>query len=576
MRSLKPARLVAVALLVVTLSCTRDAASGPTTTAAPSTTTMSTTTTSTSTTSTTVPPTTTTIAAPGPITRPTTDPSICAPQSARGVEFTDHTLTLFAISREAPIPIQIIGDQAGDSYQEFALVERFFASSSISVGGDDFEIAGNHVRVAAYPNGNGNARWVLPDGSIAYLRSRGLDRPALEAIIARLTPRDRTAPIPGFDFDSTTGGATQFAILHEHLNTGLDGKVATVDCVSPTTGYSYTISAVDADPIVAYGGVIDRPVPLEVGVNSGTLIVINGRADPSAPTIADVVNADDENWAALLANAPTVDQLAGWPPPPTTVPSLTDVPMVLPAAVVSGEIPVTRREYADDPATLHDFTQFWVRPGPHSAVLSIETNTNNGQPPPDGAAVDVLGWDRAFFVHNMAAGYTQLWLGAPSGSVGIWAYGLTRDEVATIAASLTRRAGQPGWDVDQLPDGLGAVHEGWLLGAASRTIRSTGESPDLEMSIIHGVPSAIMTPGWFGSALDLIDINGHTGVLWESQGRAAVTWSPQADLTIVLGFVGPPSIAMELARSIVTVDKATWRVHTTLAPADDGCNSMFC
>lgn len=49
-----------------------------------------------------------------------------------------------------------------------------------------------------------------------------------------------------------------------------------------------------------YASVIDRPVPLVVGYRDGTLTVIQGIADPSAPTIDDVVNADVRVWAELL------------------------------------------------------------------------------------------------------------------------------------------------------------------------------------------------------------------------------------------------------------------------------------
>jgi hypothetical protein len=255
---------------------------------------------STSTLAVTVTSTTSTPAMAETITRPITDSSICDPRSARGSKFSDYTLTLFAISREAPIPIQIIGNRAGRSLDAFALVERFFTSDIPTGGSKTIGINGNRVRINTYPNGNGDARWKLPDGSIAYLRSRGLDRAALESIIAGLSPRDPSSAIPGFDFDSSTN-TSQFELLHEHTNTGLGGNVATLECVSPVTGFIYQISAIDADPIVEYGGVIDRPVPLEVGMNAATLIVINGRPDPSAPTVADVGNADTSAWAALLS-----------------------------------------------------------------------------------------------------------------------------------------------------------------------------------------------------------------------------------------------------------------------------------
>lgn len=301
------ARRVVVSVLAATAACTGDgggsvnsttASSAVTTPARASSTTLSE---SSSTIAVNETSTTSTLATAETITRPMTDSAICDPRSARGSQFSDHTLTLFAISREAPIAIQIIGNRAGQSFDAFALVERFFTSDIPTGGNKTIDINGNQVRINTYPNGNGDARWKLPDGSIAYLRSRGLDQGAVETIIAGLSPRDPSAAIPGFDFNASTG-TSQFELLHEHTNTGLGGNVATLECASPVTGFIYWISAIDADPIVEYAGVIDRPVPLEVGIHTGTLIVINGRPDPSAPTVADVGNADTTTWATLLSN----------------------------------------------------------------------------------------------------------------------------------------------------------------------------------------------------------------------------------------------------------------------------------
>jgi hypothetical protein len=577
-RFAKRVRLTAIALLVATASCTGDGSS-VSSTAEPTTSVASTTTTAVPDTTTPAPtteaPTTTSVAEAATITRPVVDPSICAPVSARASNFAGHTLNLFAISREAPIPIQIIGNPAGDSYGAFALVERFFASDFISGGGDTIEINGNQVRIGVYGNGNGNARWMLPDGSIAYVRSRGLDRAALEAIVERLSPRDKSAAIPGFDFDDSSA-TPELALLHEHLNTGLSGRISSVECVNPVTGFGYQISALDADPIVEYGSVIDRPVPLEVGVRDGTLIVISGPADPTAPTIADVVNTDVDTWATLLAATPVpADLLAGWPPSPATVPDVADVPLLFPSAIPAEMVPLTRAEGDDDPTDLVEYSQFWFGNGPDAVVLSIDTYLWQA-PPADEEVIDIAGWDRASFV-PMSSGYTHLWLGSPSGSVSLWAHGLGRDDVAMIAASLGRRGpGLPGWDVGNMPDRLTLVHEGWNLGAASRTIRSTGE-PRFEMSIVHGVPSVITTPFGFATTIDLLDINGATGVAWAIEGRAAVTWSVGPDLTVVLGYGGPLETAIELARSVEPVDKATWNATTTPDPStDDGCNSMFC
>jgi hypothetical protein len=80
------------------------------------------------------------------------------------------------------------------------------------------------------------------------------------------------------------------------MNTDVVVEVARFECHVAATGYVYTISAVNGDPVFQYGGVIDRPRPLEVGIRNGTLIVIDGFADAEAPTVDDVIDANLMTW----------------------------------------------------------------------------------------------------------------------------------------------------------------------------------------------------------------------------------------------------------------------------------------
>ena len=89
-------------------------------------------------------------------------------------------------------------------------------------------------------------------------------------------------------------------LLVEHLNTGVFGRGATFTCTS--TNFIYRISTLDGDPVFVYALVIDRPVPLEVGYQEGTLVVIGGNADPTAPTVKDVFNMTQAAWDDLLAH----------------------------------------------------------------------------------------------------------------------------------------------------------------------------------------------------------------------------------------------------------------------------------
>ena len=102
----------------------------------------------------------------------------------------------------------------------------------------------------------------------------------------RRTLERLTESIPGFDYTSRAGATIQLELLHEQLNTDIRGEVAGFECRVVATDYVYRISALGGDPIYQYAGVIDRPPPLEVGIRDTTVIVINGLADPTAPTVA--------------------------------------------------------------------------------------------------------------------------------------------------------------------------------------------------------------------------------------------------------------------------------------------------
>ena len=115
----------------------------------------------------------------------------------------DITYRPFALAREQPIPLQVIAQPIDGLAKPFAVVVRLFSSDRDFPSEHPVIINGTEVNITIFENGNGQAAWSLPDGSKAYLRSRDLDQAAIEDVVARLTPRDRTASIPGFDVAST-------------------------------------------------------------------------------------------------------------------------------------------------------------------------------------------------------------------------------------------------------------------------------------------------------------------------------------------------------------------------------------
>lgn len=240
------------------------------------------------------------------ITRPVTERLTCDPVSARET-FTEG-LTLFARPSANPIPIQVVADPVDGPVGPFAVVQRFFGDDRRPTGDEAVDIDGTTFWIRLVDDGNGVAEWDVGDGSFGYVRSRGLDRTALLDLLGALEPRAATASIPGFEYAPPDGGPD---LLHEQMNTDVGGEVGSSECVVASTGYQYRLSAINGDPVFQYGGVIDRPVPLEVGLSGSSLIVISGVADPNAPTVADVVEADSDVWLELRSRPQWSEQEEG-------------------------------------------------------------------------------------------------------------------------------------------------------------------------------------------------------------------------------------------------------------------------
>jgi hypothetical protein len=245
----------------------------------------------------------------GDLLRPFVDSTICAPLTASGdgtATGSTFDLHLFGWPTSAPsFPIQIVGDPNGGPTAPFALVQRYPDQTDSGVRPtiriNDWDVA---LQVGPNDHGviTGDARWKLADGGEGYVRSRGIDRDTLISIIASLTPRDAGAPIPGFEYSPPPSLGPALQLIVEHLNTGVYGRSATLQCQVVASNLLYRITTLDGDPVFQYALVIDRPVPLELGYQQGTLVVIEGVEDSTAPTVAEVFNTDVDTWNDLLAN----------------------------------------------------------------------------------------------------------------------------------------------------------------------------------------------------------------------------------------------------------------------------------
>jgi META domain-containing protein len=270
-----------------------------------------------------------------------------------------------------------------------------------------------------------------------------------------------------------------------------------------------------------------------------------------------------------------VDLLAGWPSPPELIPDIASVPLLLPTIPVPGATDAERTEHADDPATIHDYTQTWVGGASNTSVLVITTNlSQHHDPVAVDRLVEVGSWDTAFF-YRTTPDVSTMGLDDPSGLVVVWGSNMSPDDIMDVAESLTARPDEtPGWDVGALDASFTPLHEGWGFGAASRAVRWNAGSTVAELDIFWGVPSAF---DLLDAEISATEVRGVPALAYFDGTRAAVTWSPAPDVVVRFGLYGSLDDAIAIARSIEVVDEATWEAASVVGTAfSDGCNSMFC
>jgi hypothetical protein len=250
-------------------------------------------------TTTTLEETTTTLETAEVIARPYVDPTACGTGAVSVYRSRDLTYFPFAVGREQPIPLQVLAETSDGVAKPFAVVLRLSAGSRDLPEDHPVLINGSKVGVTVFANGNGAAAWTLADGTKAYMRSRDLNAAAIVALVTRLSPRDSSAAIPGFDLQPSSD-PNALVLLHEHLNTGLSGMVTTFQCQTDFNQGIYRIRAIDGDPVWVYFGIIDAPRPYAVGVNGDGAITITNTVTHTI-TLQQVTNAEPATWSALPA-----------------------------------------------------------------------------------------------------------------------------------------------------------------------------------------------------------------------------------------------------------------------------------
>jgi hypothetical protein len=296
------------ALVVVIVSCSDVQRAAPTTTPVtsvvgqPSTTTALPSSTSIASTTTRL-ATTTTVPAPELIIRPYVDPKVCGDPAKANNTFQLSDWVPFAVAGPQRLPIQVFAQPTNGIAQPFAVLLRISKTLDRRTNDHPWSINGAHVSIDIVGNGNASAAWTLPDGTWAYLRARDLDQAAIVALISRLTPRNRTAPIPGFDLAPSTSPG-HLVLVHEHMNSGLKGTSTRFQCTTTPGGWVYRVDVVTGDPTAIYVALIDRSRVYAIGVNGTGAISINGPKE-RAITLAMVVNADPATWKAIRPIGPT-------------------------------------------------------------------------------------------------------------------------------------------------------------------------------------------------------------------------------------------------------------------------------
>ncbi len=234
-----------------------------------------------------------------PISRPYVDPEICG--SGAKAEYSTPVNSFdvpFALGPEQAVPLQVFASPSHGVAKPFAVVLRLASTSNDRSNDHPVSVNGADVSISVAPNGDAEAAWTLPDGTWADLRSRGLDEAAIVALVARLTPREWTAAIPGFDLEASTS-PDDLVLLDEGLNTEVSGTTTHLQCTTEPEGNNYGIDVLRGDPLYVYFGILDRPWPYAVGINGSGAITITGLGSARRITLADVINADQATWDEL-------------------------------------------------------------------------------------------------------------------------------------------------------------------------------------------------------------------------------------------------------------------------------------
>jgi uncharacterized protein YoaH (UPF0181 family) len=233
-----------------------------------------------------------------PLLRPVLNIAGCQPSSA-SQGHVEHQL--FARRSSKPVPVQIVADTSRSMNDAYVVVERFFADTRAVDVGSNADVNGAKAQVFTAEYGQGSVTWLLPDGSEAYVRSRGFDADQLLTIARALTPRPADAAIAGFDI--SPDASSTLRIVAESAD-GVAGDYVGSACTFDD-GTQARVSVLTGDLTFQYGTAMDwLPLPTIArrGDSLVSVTVLPGHDGQAA--LESVTNASVEEWSRLLAAPP--------------------------------------------------------------------------------------------------------------------------------------------------------------------------------------------------------------------------------------------------------------------------------
>lgn len=323
-------------------------------------------------------------------------------------------------------------------------------------------------------------------------------------------------------------------------------------------------------------------------------------ATPTPETVSTVAPPDDSVAPPDASATPPPDTTPATEPtsPPTTAPrapaaevdALEElvapapldpvmVPTFLPSSPVGDPTQVRLTQFAMPTDAVTDLVQIWATPTGEQ-LLAVTTRLGDARSAEPSSTnrlpVEVWPWDEAYVDTTMSVGVEQLHLRDPSGSVTLWGSMWTADDLVAIAREMSLAPN--GWQLGPVFDSISSeLVSGWNhVAFGTRTMRWDTGTEQGELIVSIGMPDTVRSGFFPGTAAALEKVGDAPALVTTLPTGTAVSWSPAPDVVLLLGYTGSIEETLALARSVVSVDEATWlAAGVDVTSSADGCDSSF-